>query len=115
MADKKPVIIRTRIVPKRFCVNFFGLLLVRNPRWIDATVVNHERIHTAQMRELLFLPFYVIYFFEWLWRLVQLHNWFAAYRAISFEREAYANGSDFGYLARRRHFAQWRKPLAEKR
>lgn len=54
-------------------------------------------------------------FFEWLWRLVQLHNWFAAYRAISFEREAYANGSDLGYLARRRHFAQWRKPLAEKR
>lgn len=97
-------------MPKRFCVNFFGLLLVRDPRWIDAIVVNHERIHTAQMCELLFIPFYVIYFFEWLWRLVQLRNWFEAYRGISFEREAYDNGSHFGYLARRRHFAQWRKP-----
>ena len=32
-----------------------------------------------------------------------------AYMAISFEREAYAHGRDFGYLSGRRRFAQWRR------
>lgn len=73
-------------------------------------VINHERINTAQMRELLFLPFYIIYTIEWLLRLGCCHgNTFWAYMAISFEREAYAKGSDRHYLARRKRFAQWRK------
>lgn len=108
MTVKKTLILKTCLVPKRFCVNFFGLLLVRDPAWINSTVINHERIHTAQMCELLFIPFYILYFFEWLWRLMLLRDWFAAYRAISFEREAYTHGHDLAYLDHRRHFAQWR-------
>ena len=102
---KKPIIIRSRIVPKGICINLFGTFWARDTRWIDRFVVNHERIHTAQMRELLFVPFYIVYLLEWLVRLVQYHNWDRAYRNISFEREAYTNGKDLTYLHRRRHFA----------
>ena len=44
---------------------------------------------------------------EWLVRLLRRGN---AYRAISFEREAYDNQRDANYLSHRRHFA-WRHYL----
>lgn len=105
----RPVLIKSRLVPKGFCVNIFGTLWARDLSWIDEKVINHERIHTAQQRELLFLGFYLIYLTEWLIRLVKYRHWFAAYKAISFEREAYRHGGDLTYLGRRRHYAQWRR------
>lgn len=109
---KKPVIIRSNIVPKGICINIFGTFWARDTRWIDRYVVNHERIHTAQMRELLFIPFYVVYVLEWLVRMVQFRNWDKAYRNISFEREAYANGDNLDYLNHRRAYA-FRKYLLQ--
>lgn len=87
-------------------INIFGVVFVRGKRPISATIQNHEAIHTAQMREMLWLIFYVVYFVEWLFRLFRKGN---AYRQISFEREAYENQDDRNYLCRRRRFAQWRK------
>lgn len=79
----------------------------------DKYVVNHERIHTAQQRELLFIPFYVLYFIEWLFRLLQYRNRQDAYLNISFEREAYTHGHDLNYLHRRPLFA-WTKYLIKR-
>lgn len=104
---RRPKIIKCPLVPKMFCVNIFGTLWIHGDHLPAERLINHERIHTAQMRELLFLPFYIIYFLEWLLHLVRLRNWYAAYKAISFEREAYAHGNDLTYLPRRRHYAQW--------
>lgn len=106
---RQPIVICSRLVPRRFCVNIFGSLWVRDRAIINQRLINHERIHTVQMRELLFIPFYLIYFIEWIIHLCRLHDWYAAYKAISMEREAYANDSDFGYLSSRKHFSQWRK------
>ncbi len=103
MAAEK--IIRCRLIPKGYCVNIFGTVWARDISWIDRYVVNHERIHTAQQRELLFLPFYVIYFIEWLFRLVQYRSVHRAYLNISFEREAYTHGRDLTYLSRRRPYS----------
>ena len=100
--------IRCPLIPKGFCVNIFGTYWARDTSWLDKYTVNHERIHTAQMRELLFVPFYIIYGIEWLIRLAQKRNWRSAYMAISFEREAYAHGRDLTYLSRRPHYGQWR-------
>ncbi len=102
-------IIKSKLVPKRFCVNLFGTIWARDTRWIDEKIINHERIHTAQQCELLFVPFYVLYVLEWIVRLVTESNFYAAYRSISFEREAYANGDNLNYLATRKMYAQWRK------
>ena len=109
---KKPIIIRSKIVPKGICINLFGTFWARDTRWIDRYVINHERIHTAQMFELLLVPFYIIYLLEWFIRLMQYRNWYEAYRNISFEREAYANGDNLSYLPRRKHFA-WRNYLKD--
>lgn len=92
-------------MPRGICLNLFGTMWARDTSWIDRYVVNHERIHTAQQRELLFIPFYLLYVIEWLFRLLQYRRLHAAYINISFEREAYAHGRDLTYLSRRPPYA----------
>ena len=84
-------VIYNKVIPfKGFkCVNLFGVLFVREGCTMRTEDYNHEAIHTAQMRELLYVPFYLLYVLEWLWHLARLRDMKAAYRAISFEREAY--------------------------
>ncbi|WP_289159037.1 hypothetical protein [uncultured Muribaculum sp.] len=104
------MVVKCRFIPKGICVNLFGSYWARDISWIDKYVINHERIHTAQQRELLFVPFYILYVIEWLVRLVQFRNRHDAYMNISFEREAYANGDNLDYLPNRKLFA-WRHYL----
>ncbi|MDE6497997.1 MAG: hypothetical protein K2L21_04995 [Muribaculaceae bacterium] len=99
------MIVRTRFAPKGYCLNLFGLYLARDTSWIDRYVVNHERIHDAQQRELLYVAFYLLYVLEWIVRLVQYRHRRKAYRNISFEREAYSHGRDLSYLPHRRRYA----------
>ena len=67
----------------------------------NAVLINHEKIHLRQQLELLIIPFFFIYTFEFLFRLIQYKNWKLAYRNISFEREAYINEKDLDYLKSR--------------
>lgn len=110
MSKRNPVIIKSKLVPQHTCVNLFGTLWVQNPEWIDKYVINHERIHTRQEKELLFFPFYIIYLLEYLIRLIQYKHHHDAYMNISFEREAYKNGHDLSYLSGRKPFS-WIKYL----
>lgn len=105
MEEKKTVIIKCRLMPKGFCLNLFGTLWTRDKSWIDRNVINHERIHTAQQRELLYIIFYIIYMAEWLIRLLQYRSWHEAYMNVSFEREAYSHGHDLNYLKNRTHYS----------
>lgn len=104
------MVVKCRFIPKGICVNLFGSYWASDISWIDKYVINHERIHTAQQRELLFVPFYILYVIEWLVRLVQFRNRHDAYRNISFEREAYSNDDNLDYLPNRKLFA-WRHYL----
>ncbi|MBS7252417.1 hypothetical protein [Flavobacterium branchiicola] len=70
----------------------------------NGTFVNHEKIHLRQQLELLVIPFFVLYFAEFLLRLIQYKNKDLAYRNISFEREAYANETNLNYLKNRSFF-----------
>jgi hypothetical protein len=108
-------IIRNRIIPcKGFtAINLFGVVFIRKeilPQH-DITLhdwdkmLNHEMIHTAQMKELLYVPFYLLYGIEWLIRFAMYRNAKKAYRNISFEREAYDNQDNFGYI-----IDKYRKP-----
>lgn len=92
-------------------INMFGVLFVRNEykEKITPTVINHEQIHTAQMKELLYVFFYIIYIFEYIVNLFRYMTPDEAYRNISFEREAYGNQSNMEYLLNRKPFGQWRK------
>lgn len=93
-------------------INLFGLLFVRKDSWARKSeeqrkvTFTHESIHTEQMKELGFVFFYLIYFFEWFVRLII--NGSDAYDNISFEKEAYAHENDPNYLTNRKRYAQWR-------
>lgn len=101
-------IIRNNIIPfKGFAgINLFGILFVRKNVVVTDRMLNHEKIHTAQMKELLYVGFYMWYFIEWLIRLCNDHK--TAYRNISFEAEAYSNQGNMGYLNNRNRFCFWR-------
>ena len=104
-------VISNNFIPFRgfMVVNIFGILFVRK-KYADKIKdkdYNHELIHTAQMKELLYIFFYVIYILEWICRLI-FHTK-TAYIGISFEREAFENENNLNYLNTRKHFAQWRK------
>lgn len=89
---------------RNLCLNLFGTLWTRNKAFVDIYVVNHERIHTRQQQEMLFIPFYLFYVVEWIVKLIKYKNWDTAYRNISFEREAYRYGDDLSYLPRRKPY-----------
>lgn len=98
-------IVRSKYLPpmrRHAAINLFGVFFVHPNVHISQRLINHERIHTAQMRELLYLPFYVIYVLEWLFRLLLKGN---AYHSISFEREAYSHEGNMQYLAKRKRYA----------
>jgi len=67
----------------------------------DPIFMNHEKIHFRQQMEMLVIPFYIWYSFEYLFRLVQYKKKRLAYLNISFEREAYKNEKDLKYLNHR--------------
>lgn len=89
-------------------MNLFGILLIRKGKVMTDKNIRHEQIHTEQMKEMLYIGFYLWYVAEWLVRLLMCMDAKRAYYDISFEREAYGNEADEDY--ERRHFA-WKKYL----
>lgn len=100
-------IIRNRILPfPRFdAVNLCGVLLVHKGVNLTKEIINHERIHTAQIIEMGIIGFYVWYLIEWVVRLFMHGN---AYRQLKFEREAYQNQDNLEYLKHRKPYAWMR-------
>lgn len=97
------IIINNILPPKGFlCINLFGILFCR--RQLNSIDINHELIHTAQMKEMLYVFFYIWYVIEWIIGLVKYRDSNSAYRNISFEREAYSNQENFNYLTSHKHY-----------
>ena len=101
-------VIRSSVIPCKVftAINLFGVVFVRKEirpqhdislrNW--DIMLNHELIHTAQMRELLYIPFYLWYVLEWLIRLAIYKDAREAYRNISFELEEYDKQAYFDYI-----------------
>ncbi len=99
-------IIENSLIPFKgfLAINIFGVIFIRKGGVLNEVVLNHEQIHTAQMKELGYVGFYILYLIEWIIRLFINKN---AYKSISFEKEAYENERNLDYLSNRRHYAQW--------
>lgn len=99
-------IIENSLIPFKgfLAINIFGVIFIRKGGVLNEVVLNHEQIHTAQMKELGYVGFYILYLIEWIIRLFFNQN---AYKSISFEKEAYENERNLDYLSNRRHYAQW--------
>ena len=102
---KEMKIIYNKLIPMKGykAVNLFGVLFAREGARLTAEDIRHEEIHTAQMRETLYVVFYIWYAAEWLARFIgnglKAH---LAYRNVVFEREAYCNQQDAGYMDKRK-------------
>ncbi|MCH4147760.1 MAG: hypothetical protein LKG25_05225 [Prevotella sp.] len=100
-------IIHNHILPPKHydAINILGVLLCRKGTTLTAELIQHERIHTAQMLETGIIGFYLWYLIEWLIRLPMKGR---AYARISFEQEAYRHMDDLNYLLHRRPYAWWK-------
>lgn len=89
-----------KLVPKGYsAITLFPFIFVRNKKDLDNQIlINHEKIHLAQQKELLVIFFYLWYFLDFLWKYLKYKNWDKAYRNIIFEREAYTNERNYNYL-----------------
>lgn len=74
----------------------------------DAVLVRHETIHLKQAAELLVIPFYVLYLFNYIINRFKYPGHYSAYYEIVFEREAYQNERKVDYLTTRKVWA-WRR------
>lgn len=101
-------VVYNNIIPfKGFsAINLFGVLFVRNGVRLSDKLLNHERIHSAQMKEMLYVFFYIWYFVEWLIEI--FHYGSTAYHTNTFEREAFDNDDNLTYLDNRKSF-EWLK------
>ena len=91
----------------------YPFLIIKKKEYIDnKLLLNHEHIHFAQQKELLFLGFYILYLLNYLINLFRYFNHDKAYRNIVFEREAFMNEKDFNYLKQRKMFACIVKPAS---
>lgn len=88
------------------------IILVKQDSKFDEKDLNHEKIHWEQEKECLILPFLLWYGVEFLIKLAKYKNWHKAYRAISFERESYANQNNSDYIENRSHFS-WFKYIKQ--
>lgn len=83
------MIVRTNII-KIFGISgimIFPFCIVKKDA--NQNTIRHERIHFKQALNLLVIPFYVLYFLEWIRCLIQYGK--DAYYWNCFEQEAYLN------------------------
>jgi len=101
------IIIHNKFIPfKGFrAITIGSIIFVRNDCRIDAVLINHEKIHIEQVKELLFIGFYVLYLLEYVIRLIKYKDRKLAYKNISFEREAYVNQENFKYIKYRTKYS----------
>ena len=93
-------IIRNKFIPfKGFtAINIFGLVFTRSDVKLSDATINHEAIHTAQIKETLYVFYYPLYLLIW------------AFKGFSYDRhpmeaECKANEHNAEYLETRKPFA----------
>ncbi|WP_299218532.1 hypothetical protein [uncultured Aquimarina sp.] len=99
-----PIVVNKYLIGRHFVgIALWPFIVVKDHHLKeDEVFINHERIHLRQQAELLVIPFYFVYFTEYIIRLLQYRNSQAAYRNISFEREAYEMETELSYLKNRK-------------
>ena len=100
-----PKILKIKRLPlgKNYLAVTLGeFILTKEP--LNPSAVNHELIHVAQQRELLYIPFFIWYGIEWLVLCIKYRDRTKAYYNSRFEKEAYRHQKDLSYLKHRKHY-----------
>ena len=98
-------IIKNKLIPfgNFLATNLFGYVFTKID--LKEWQKRHEEIHSEQMKEMLYIPFYIWYTLEFLIKLLYYLNWNKAYKAVSFEREAYLYQNWTYYISYRKKYA----------
>lgn len=101
------VVVFKHIVPKGYQgITLFPIIFLKERRLLeDKCLLNHEMIHVKQQQELLIIFFYLWYIVEFFIKLFKYRSRNKAYRAISFEREAYVMEKNVNYINERPRWA----------
>ena len=94
-----------------YAITLYPYVFIRDDG--NERVINHEKIHLKQQRELWIVGFYLLYVAFWLFNLMIYRSFQKAYHEIPFEREAYANDEDWVYLLNRKRNA-WTKYISSR-
>ncbi|WP_430615090.1 hypothetical protein [Flavobacterium sp. JP2137] len=97
------ILISKKWVPRGFVgLTIYPFIIFKKAASLDdVKLLTHEKIHIRQQLELLLVFFYLWYLLEFVIKFVWLRDKQLAYRAISFEREAYVHEGDRDYLKTR--------------
>lgn len=100
------MIIKNKLIPfpGYKMINICGIIFTRS-KLISDIDLNHEKIHSKQIFEMLIIFYYIWYILEWLIRFIICFDFHQAYRNISFEEEAYENQNNLDYLKNRKLFS----------
>jgi len=87
-------------------ITLYPFIILRTGRHTEKALINHEKIHIEQQKEMLVIFFYLWYGIEYLYNLWRFKNKRLAYKNISFERESYLNQFNLKYISKKRkHYA----------
>jgi len=89
-----------------YAITLFPFIISKEK--MDDRTLNHETIHIHQQKELLVIPFYLLYGLYYLIGIIKYKNKQQAYYMIPFEQEAYDNDHNLDYLETRKWYA-WRR------
>ena len=101
------IILKNKFIPfgNYKAMNLFGIIFTKSS--LSEIELNHEKIHTKQMLELLIIGFYLWYIIEYL--LIRIFgnkdSQTDRYHEVSFEEEAHNNDTNLNYLKNRKPFA----------
>lgn len=101
------IFISKYIVPKGFAgITLFPFIFLKKKDLKhDHLLINHEKIHLKQQKELGILFFYIFYGLEWFIKIFKYKNSYLTYQNLSFEREAYQNENNLLYLKNRKFWS----------
>ncbi len=77
-------------------IAIYPFIFARTTTKLTKELINHEKIHLRQQVELLIIPFYINYLYQYYTK---------GYMQVNFEKEAYANDHNLEYLKTRRLFS----------
>jgi len=89
-------------------IAIYPFILVRSKEVIEPWILNHEKIHLQQQRELLIIGFFILALVEALYALIyKRSSLFETYLWQSAEQEAFLNQNNFEYLKTRKMWSQF--------
>jgi hypothetical protein len=97
-------VIINKLIPMKGYVAMTTWPFIFARKELNKYILNHENIHGEQQKELLIIPFYVLYILEYLIKICITFSTSKAYYSISFEQEANRYEHELDYIKHRTHY-----------